>query len=221
MADKRIPKSGPFEEHSKRYDDWFEDHEDIYRSELKAVEKAVPSDGRGIEIGVGSGRFSEPLSIDFGVDSSNEILQIAKKRDIEVVKAIGEKMPFRDGSFDYVLIVTTICFFDDPLKALKESARILKPEGRVIIGFIDKESQVGKIYQKKKEDNVFYKNAYFFAVEDVIDILKSIGFFDLSFYQTIFDGLDKGKIEQPKEGHEEGSFLVVSGLKSEADIGRS
>jgi len=155
-------KSEPFDRYHERYDDWFNRHENLYESELKAVEELLPSKGKGIEIGVGSGRFAYPLSIGFGLDPSEEMLRLADERGIQVVRGIGEYIPFKNGSFDFALIVTTICFFDDPLKSLKEAMKILKPKGAVIIGFIDKESLVGQIYQKKKDENVFYSGANFF-----------------------------------------------------------
>ncbi|MFW5946649.1 MAG: class I SAM-dependent methyltransferase, partial [Candidatus Natronoplasma sp.] len=180
-----------FDKHSKRYDDWFEKHQTIYESELKAVREAVPSEGKGCEIGVGSGRFSGPLSVEVGLDPSKEMLLTARKRGAEVVKGVGEELPFRDEAFDFVLIVTTICFFDEPLKALKESKRVLKPEGSIIVGFIDKASPVGKMYQEKKDENVFYKDAHFFTVDEVTDLLEGVSFSSFSYFQTIFDGIDK------------------------------
>lgn len=35
-------------------------------------------------------------------------------RDISGVQGIAEALPFRDAVFDYALVVTTICFVDDP-----------------------------------------------------------------------------------------------------------
>ncbi|MFW6064651.1 MAG: class I SAM-dependent methyltransferase [Candidatus Natronoplasma sp.] len=206
-------KTDPFERHHERYDDWFNKHKKVYELELKAVRELVPSKGKGVEIGVGSGRFAYPLSIDFGLDPSKKMLQLANERGIQVVRSIGENLPFQDESFDFALIVTTICFFDDPLEALKETARILKSEGAVIIGFIDKESPLGHIYQKKKDDNVFYSVAKFFSVEEVIELLKKTGFSNFSFVQTIFGDMDRVDIEKPKKGYGEGSFIVVSAKK--------
>jgi len=206
-------KSEPFDKYHERYDDWFNRHENLYKSELEAVRELLPSEGKGIEIGVGSGRFAYPLSIGFGLDPSEEMLRIADERGIQVVRGVGEKIPFKNGSFDFALIVTTICFFDDPLKALKETARILKPEGTIIIGFIDKNSSLGQIYQKKKDENVFYSPAHFFSVEEVTDLLKKLGFSELSFVQTIFEGIDTTSVEKPKKGYGEGSFVVVRAEK--------
>jgi len=59
MLDKR----DPFESHTARYDSWFDTHKYAYLSELRAIKKAISSRVNGIEIGVGSGRFAEPLRI--------------------------------------------------------------------------------------------------------------------------------------------------------------
>ncbi len=206
-------KTDPFDTYYERYDDWFNKHEKVYESELKAVRGLLPSEGKGIEIGVGSGRFAYPLSICYGLDPSEKMLRLADERGIKVVRGVGEKIPFQNESFDFVLIVTTICFFDDPQKALKETARILKPKGAVIIGFIDKNSSLGQIYQKKKDENVFYSPAHFFSVEEVIELLKKLRFSDLSFVQTIFEGIDTTSVEKPKKGYGEGIFVVVRAKK--------
>lgn len=54
----------PFEEH---YDRWFEEYRYAYLSELEAVKYLIP-EGKGIEVGVDSGRFAEPLGIKLGVE---------------------------------------------------------------------------------------------------------------------------------------------------------
>ncbi len=204
-------KSEPFDEYSRRYEKWFDSHKHVYLSELNAVEEMIPSEAKGMEIGVGSGRFSAPLDIELGIDPSKDMLKLARQKGIEPVLGQGENLPFRDNSLDFVLIVTTICFFDEPKTAIEEASRVLKEEGDIIIGFIDKDSPVGEIYQQKKEENVFYKNAEFFNVEEVLQILERSGFEDFSFVQTIFEGLDISKKEDIKEGYVEGSFVVIKG----------
>ena len=52
-----MPRIEPFEAHAARYDAWFERHQAAYVSELLALRSFVPLSGRGLEIGVGSGRF--------------------------------------------------------------------------------------------------------------------------------------------------------------------
>ena len=139
---------------------------------------------------------------------------LAKARGIEVIDGVGENIPFKNPRFDFALMVTSICFLDDIEKAFKEIYRILNPSGHLVIGFIDKNSPVGKIYQKHKNESEFYKIANFYSVDEVVDYLKNAGFSNFAFKQTIFKNLKEIKdIEPVRDGFGEGSFVVVSALK--------
>jgi hypothetical protein len=60
-----IPSRRVFEDHAGDYDRWFDEHNDTYQAQLRMLRKALPDDGRGLEVGVGSGRFAVPLGIDY------------------------------------------------------------------------------------------------------------------------------------------------------------
>ena len=66
-----------FDDYYKKYDEWYDRNPFAYLSELKAVQKALPEAGKGLEIGVGTGRFAAPLGISIGVDSSEKMIEIA------------------------------------------------------------------------------------------------------------------------------------------------
>lgn len=210
-----MAKIEPFEQFTQRYEQWFEKYYYTYISEVEAVKKLLPS-GKGIEIGVGSGRFSVPLGIKFGVEPSLKMAKISKQKGIYVVRAAAEYLPVKDRSFDFVLLVTTICFVDDIEKTLKETGRILKKDGNVVIGFIDKNSPLGKFYQKNKEKNPFYRYAQFYSTEEVVSFLRKTGFGKFSFVQTVFDLPENIKEIQPiKKGYGEGSFVVIRAQRIE------
>jgi ubiquinone/menaquinone biosynthesis C-methylase UbiE len=205
----------PFERYALEYESWFERNKYAYESELLAVEKAIPEIGEGIEIGVGSGRFAQPFGIRYGLEPSFEMRHFARKRGIKVIDGIAENLPIKNDCFDIILMVTTICFVDDIKKAFNEAYRILKNNGIIIIGFVDKNSKIGKLYQRNKNKSVFYKEANFFSVEQVISHLKKSSFTDLHFYQTIFKSLDDIKRLEPiKKGYGQGSFVVIKAKKS-------
>ncbi len=209
-----MPRIEPFERYTSRYENWFEENRPVYESELKALKANIPSHARGLEIGVGSGRFAAPLGILLGVDPSPRMLDIAHKRGIEVVYGVAEKLPFADSSFDLALMVTTICFLDDIESAFREVNRILMPSGSFIIGFIDKNSPVGRSYTEKRKKNVFYSLANFYSMDEVVSLLKISGFDDFFFTQTIFRDLkDIKDIEPVLPGHGKGSFVVVRAVK--------
>jgi len=204
----------PFEQYTARYEIWFDRNEYAYGSELKAIEELLPESGHGIEIGVGSGKFAEPLGIQIGVDPSIEMLKIAKERSIDVIRGIGEYLPVERECFNFALVVTTICFFDDVERSLNEIYEILKDEGHIIIGFVDRESKLGKIYQDKKDENVFYKEATFYSSEELLNLLKKSGFNQIETVQTLFGEIESmNKIDEVKEGYDEGSFVVVKAKK--------
>jgi len=204
-------KIKPFEEHYDRYERWFEEHRYAYLSELEAVIRLIP-EGNGMEVGVGSGRFAGPLGIKIGVEPSSRMAEIARRRGIEVINGVAEDLPFEDDVFDFVLMVTTICFLDDVEEALREAHRVLKRGGSIIIGFIDRESPIGEEYLKHKEENVFYREATFYSVPEILSFLKD--FRDMSALQTIFRPLDSiDSLEPVLEGYGEGSFVVIRVVK--------
>ena len=140
--------------------------------------------------------------------------KIAQQRGIKVIYAVAENLPFADSQFDSVLMVTTVCFLDDTKAAFREAYRVLKSGGGLVIGFIDKESPVGRLYRVHKNESVFYREATFYSVKEIVSYLKEIGFKDFSFMQTIFNNLPEIKeIEPIKEGYGEGSFVVVRAMK--------
>jgi len=209
-----MPKTEPFEKYTDRYENWFERNRYVYQSEINAVREILPDFENGVEIGIGSGRFAKPLGIKFGIEPSNEMRKIAIRKGIKVVDSVAENLPFKDCSFDLALMVTTLCFLDDEVKAFVEIYRILKQGSYFVNGFVDKNSRVGRIYQKNKQESVFYRAASFFNTEEVVELLKKTGFKDFKFRQTIFNTLDNiNQIENIKEGYGEGSFVVIRAQK--------
>ena len=53
-------------------------------------------------------------------------------RDVEVVEAPAESLPFADDAFDTAVATLVLCTVSDPAKALREIARVLRPGGRLI-----------------------------------------------------------------------------------------
>ena len=129
-------------------------------------------------------------------------------------KAYAEQLHFNNNGFDFVLMVTTLCFVDDPKLVLKEANRILKPNGQIIVAIIDKESSLGRSYDATKASNKFYKDATFYSTQDIIGLLYQTNFNQIQTCQTIFSNPDTMTIpDTVKDGYGEGSFVVISAIK--------
>jgi SAM-dependent methyltransferase len=207
-------KSAAFDSHADEYDAWFENHPAEYALELKAIRSLLPEAGAGIEIGAGTGRFTQPLGITTGVEPSGAMRNIARTRGVNVVDGTAESLPVDDRSYQYALLVTTVCFLDSLEQAFTEVCRILEEGGFIIIGLIDKASALGKAYEEKKQHSRFYRDAAFHTTEEIVSELENSGFGNFEFAQALLPG-DIGPDSEPgiKSGYGEGSFVVIRAQK--------
>lgn len=201
-----------FDQNTLEYDQWFEKHSAVYQSEILAIQQAISQNKKGIEIGVGTGRFAEPLNIKFGVEPSENMAKFAEQRGIKVYRAYAENLPIDNATYDFVLMVTTVCFLSDIPKAFTEIHRILKPNGEIILAIIDKNSELGKKYELEKSSNKFYKDAHFHSTEELTAILQQSHFQKFQYWQTL-TSLKENEIEKPEKGYGQGSFVVIKANK--------
>jgi len=171
-----IPSHHVFDEYAGDYDRWFDENRAVYAAEIRLLRDAVPRSGRGLEVGVGSGRFAIPLGIRYGIDPSRELLKMAKGRGTEVVLGKGEHLPYCAGSFDYVLMMTVICFAGDAGALFREAGRVLVPGGILIIGFIERGGKIEKMYRNETTKGRFLRYARFWSAGEVIRFLEDAGF---------------------------------------------
>jgi ubiquinone/menaquinone biosynthesis C-methylase UbiE len=204
-----------FAESAREYDAWFDEHRLVYESELQALKRFIVPGGLGLEIGVGTGRFAAPLGIEVGVEPARAMAALARRRGIKVVRGAGETLPFSAACFDLAVIVTALCFIRDPFGALTEATRVLKPGGQILVGEIDKNSPLGQSYEAHKEESKFYRQARFYAVEQVWGWLKKLGYEGVQTCQTIFKPLREiVSLEPVRDGHGQGGFVVISARKT-------
>jgi len=201
-----------FDKNALEYDQWFDKHLTVYQSEILAIQQAIPQNKKGIEIGVGTGRFAEPLNIKFGVEPSENMAKVAEQRGIKVYRAYAENLPIDNATFDFVLMVTTVCFLSDIPKAFSEVHRILKPNGEIILAIIDKNSELGRKYEKEKSSNKFYSDAHFHSTEELTVLFQQSHFQNFEYWQTLMS-LKENEIENPTKGYGQGSFVVIKANK--------
>jgi len=111
---------------------------------LAAYRQVTISAARGtvIEIGIGSGLnlplYGSSATHLYGIDPSPQFLLMVKKRlkhaslPVELVRASAEELPIGSHCADTVVITWTLCSIRDPIKALREMRRVLKPGGRLL-----------------------------------------------------------------------------------------
>ena len=98
--------------------------------------------GAVLEIGIGSGLnlpfYSSAVTRLAGVDSSPELLSMARRRlsalhfPADLSCRAAEELPFDDRSFDTAVLTWTLCTIVDPMRALSEIRRVLRPDGRLL-----------------------------------------------------------------------------------------
>lgn len=75
-----------------------------------------------------------------GMDISRDFVDIARRNaeeegvDVEFLQGNAAQIPFPDDTFDFVVCTAAFKNFREPLKALNEMYRVLKPGGTVMIG---------------------------------------------------------------------------------------
>ena len=93
--------------------------------------------GQGIKLAAEQARHGRVM----GIDLSEMMVRVATRRNAQAVKAgrvalaqgTMTALPFVDHSFDKVMTIHTFYFWPEPVRALRELSRVLKPGGRLII----------------------------------------------------------------------------------------
>jgi ubiquinone/menaquinone biosynthesis C-methylase UbiE len=111
---------------------------------LDSYRHATVGLARGIvlEVGVGSGLnlalYGSDIDHVYALDLSAELLGIARRRSAETAvpvsfaRASGEQLPFADAVFNTIVVTWTLCSVRDPIAALREMRRVLKPGGQLL-----------------------------------------------------------------------------------------
>lgn len=209
-----------FERYADRYDAWYEGPigRGAYRSEVRALAPLMARCPRPwLEVGVGSGRFAQALSVPFGVDPAHAPLRRAVQRGILGIQAVGERLPFREEAFGGVLLVVTLCFVEDPLVVLREAQRVLRPGGGLVLGLILAESPWAAHYQERaRQGHPFYAVARFYRRGQVEEWLHGAGFAVEAWTSTLFQPPDRSEIreEEPRWGfYPEAGFVGILARK--------
>lgn len=166
-----------FEEYADEYDQWFTEHSDVYLEELGRIREMIGNiSSPALEIGVGSGRFAEPLGIWSGIEPSRALGLMAQKRGIEVIRAVGEAVPIKPEIYRMVIMITVLCFLKNPEETFREVYRILMPDGEFFVVFIEKGGLIAERYLGRPDKGKFLSHARFYKHDEVIQMITRTGF---------------------------------------------
>lgn len=137
----------------------------------KQREKIVPqAKGCVVEIGIGSGLnlpHYNPQTVTkiIGVDPDEHLWKRSQNRreacpiEIERIGLSGEKLPLDSAIADTVVVTYSLCTIPDPVKALREMARVLKPGGDILFTEHGKAPDAGVHKWQKRIDPLWGKIA--------------------------------------------------------------
>ena len=203
----------PFDALAEKYDVWYDGKGKIaFQIELAALRPLLPGlPEPWLEVGVGTGRFAQALGIPKGVDVSGGLLEIARQRGIDVLGADAEELPFRAETFGTVFFLTTWAFLEDRPAVLAECRRILKPGGRVVNAFLDRDGAWGASYAKRaKQGDELFSRARFATLDEVRADFEQAGYRVERVVSTLFLGPEEcDRVEEPVEGHRPGASFVA------------
>lgn len=200
-----------FDNNVDKYENWFKKNNLILHSEISAIKQLIPDFEKGIEIGTGTGIFASQLDIKDGIEPSLEMCKKAEDRGINIINGTAENLPISKDTYQFALMVTVDCFLQNILQAFKEINRILSNNGYFIIAFIDRETTLGHMYNKRKAADEFYSDANFHSAKEIIALLEEAGFEITDKRQTIFTF--DNEIQEVKAGVGEGVFAVIKSKK--------
>ena len=178
-----------FDSFARDYDQWYLSKIGNF---IDKVEKELIADlakfniGENVlDIGSGTGTYSiwmNKLGLNVtSIDQSKEMINIAKEKaskeklNIDWILGDAHVLPFPNQSFDLVVSVTAIEFMDNYRVVLNEAMRVLKPNGRLVIGVLTKNSPWGELYQEmaKNDPNNLFSRAHLFTEDEVVNLFDA------------------------------------------------
>ena len=131
------------------------------------LNEIMPLEGkRVLDVGCGNGETVLKIAKEVGpngkavgIDFSPEGIANAKKKSIEfgldkVTEfrvADAEKLPFEDNYFDVVISECVVCLTPNKQKTLNEKARVLNPEGKIVMHDVISKARMPENVQKNPE----------------------------------------------------------------------
>jgi ubiquinone/menaquinone biosynthesis C-methylase UbiE len=173
-----------------RYDAWYQTPLGAFAHALEqeaifGLADVKPGE-RVVDIGCGTGIYALELARRglrvIGLDSSLEMIAIAREKCREAglaslwVCGSAEALPFRSASADLALAVTSLCFVLHPDRAIDEMCRVITPDGRVVLGELNRWSSWAFVRRLKGlVMDTIYNRAHFWSRRELERLLRRNG----------------------------------------------
>lgn len=228
-----------FDQYASAYDAWFLDNRNVLYSEVNLVASTLKDAGRVLSVGCGSGLFEKILRDEYGItvtdgiEPSEGMASIARKRGMNVTVTTAEAADFGNGDYDTLLFNGTPSYIGDLRGVVHKAYEALPAGGRIILIDVPKESSYGLLYNLAKAVGTwghpllagcYPPNPYPIEFVDVaawrttaekVALLREAGFTDLEFAQTLTSHplTSNDEEEQPVEGYGKGDYVAVTAYK--------
>ena len=136
-----------------------------------------------------------------GVDISQEALDRAPDK-IRTVAASAEDMPFPESSFDAVIYMASMQFIEDYRKAMKKTARVLRPKGRLIVMLLNPES--GFFKGKFRDPNSYVRKIRHTGLNEIENVIVE----DFSVQTEFFLGIKEDAIFESRDVADAALYII-------------
>ena len=209
---KRTTTINPFEQTAVAYEQWFQEFDKIRETEIRAIRRFYDPGLKTVEIGAGTGVFTQALGTELGVEPADAMADIAKAKGLHIIKGTAESIPLPDDSYEQATMITVDCFLNDVPASFREINRILTKDGIFIIAFLNLATEIGQIYEDTKEMDENYRYAAFNTADEIRSMLTDAGFNIVDSCQTIFE---LANVDQEiREGDGDGVFTIYKTIKA-------
>ncbi|MCX6085530.1 MAG: methyltransferase domain-containing protein [Caldiserica bacterium] len=181
-----------FDSKADTYDSWYMTPLGAYEDELENAlvfrHVGVVRGKTVLDVGCGTGLYSIRLSEGgadvTAVDISPKMIEIARRKAqdrgqyIWYDQADMIKLPYENRTFDMVVSIAALEFSADPLLALMEMARVLRPGGKLVVGVLNADSPWADARREhaKREESI-YGAAHFLSSSDLRMLFHRTGTF--------------------------------------------
>ena len=187
-----------FDEASKAYDGWYGTPMGRYAlsCELMGLREMLPSRGVGVDVGGGTGIFAERLRDDERIiiclDPSPGMLRRAVERGLPSILCVAEHPPLRLRCLDFIYMVATLEFLQDPVKALRVLKAHLRNGGPLILLIINRDSPWGQLYLKLGgEGDPIFSRMHLYNYREILKLLREADLKPISAMGTLLEPPDR------------------------------